>query len=826
MKTLAHCVVVAVLLSIAGEPMVHSAAPVGLGPPALSASAPQGLQVPERGFISSQPGETWEQGLISGNGTIGASVLSRPLDELIVFSHERVFLPERPPMMPPDAGPRLFEIRQLIDRGLYQQATQLVFDISDQEGFRYPDPFVPAFDFSVKMNAGMEVTDYARSTNFETGEVTVHWADSRGGFERTLFVSRADGVAVLKISGPGPGLVNCRLELVPRNPDHQRFRRNITDLERTADETSLTYRNTYANAYPGSIHVLEGVADVKQRGGTATPSGSALVISGADEVLVTVDVSPLYGNDETRLEETKATLAAMPADYGMLLSRHTAIHGEMFNRMRLDLGGAADHGRTSEELIAMSTDEDPSRALIEKLFDAGRYNIISATGELPPTLQGVWAGTWNPSWASDFTQNGNVPSAIASMMMANTPELMLAYTSYLEFLVPWMEINADRLFGARGIVLPSRTSATGFNNAFAARFAGAYWTAGGAWASHFFYDYYLYTGDREFLADHALPFMEKAALFFEDYLYEGPDGKWIFSPTASPENSPSNTNSQSTFNSTMSVAASKELLNNLIAGSRTLGVNEDKIPVWQGMLAKMPDYMINEDGAVREWLTPLLEDNYGHRHSSQLYPLFDGMPSEIAENPELQEAFRRVIELKLERHWTNWERRGGYMSFGLVQTGQAAASLGDADLAWRSFVPLINRYWLHNFASTHNYRQLFNMDISGGMPAVLIMMLVASQPGEIRLLPAVPEVWSTGAIEGVLARGQVEIEELRWEPGAITATLLSQIDQQITLRAPGVIDNVSSPGNRPVRSERTDRDDSVRLTLEAGEATTVRLTLR
>ena len=811
MKAPARCTVAAVLLSIAA------------GPFAPSLATAQSLQVPERGFISSQPGESWEQGLISGNGTIGASVLSRPLDDLIVFSHERIFLPERPPLMPPDAGPRLFEIRQFIDRGLYQQATQLVFDISDQDGFRYPDPFVPAFDFSVRMNAGMEVRDYARSANFETGEVTVQWADSRGAFRRTLFVSRADGVAVMRITGPVPGTINCRLELVPRNPDHQRFRRNITDLERTADETSLTYRNTYANAYPGSIHVLEGVADVKLVGGTATPRGSALVIEGADEVLVTIDVSPLYGNDETHLEETKAKLAAVSGDYRTLLSRHVAIHGEMFNRMRLDLGGKADHGLTSEELMARSTDEDLSLALIEKLFDAGRYNILSSTGELPPTLQGVWAGTWSPSWASDFTQNGNVPSAIASMMMANMPELMLAYTSYLEYLLPWMRINADRLFGARGIVLPSRTSATGFNNAFAPRFAGAYWTAGAAWASHFFYDYWLYTGDRDFLAEHALPFMEEAALFFEDYLYEGPDGRWIFSPTASPENSPSNTGSQSTFNSTMSVAASKELLNNLIAGSRELGVNEDKIPVWQNMLAKMPDYLINEEGAVREWLTPLLEDNYEHRHSSQLYPLFDGMPLEIAESPELQEAFRRVIELKLERHWTDWERRGGYMSFGLVQIGQASSSLGAADLAWRSFVPLINRYWLHNFASTHNYRELFNMDISGGMPAVLIMMLVGSDLGEIRLLPAVPEAWPTGKIEGVRARGQIEIQKLRWEPGAIFITLVSEIDQQVTLRAPSAIEDASGPGGRV---QRTDQDDSVRVRLSAGEPVTLRITLR
>ena len=40
------------------------------------------------------------------------------------------------------------------------------------------------------------------------------------------------------------------------------------------------------------------------------------------------------------------------------------------------------------------------------------------------------------------------------------------------------------------------------------------------------------------------------------------------------------------------------------------------------MLAKMPDYMIDDDGIIKEWLTPRLENNDNHRHSSQLYPLF------------------------------------------------------------------------------------------------------------------------------------------------------------------------------------------------------------
>ena len=71
------------------------------------------LQVPERGFISSEPAQTWEQGLICGNSTIGANIFSRPLDETIIFTHERLFLPMGAPTMPPDASSRLSEIRRI-----------------------------------------------------------------------------------------------------------------------------------------------------------------------------------------------------------------------------------------------------------------------------------------------------------------------------------------------------------------------------------------------------------------------------------------------------------------------------------------------------------------------------------------------------------------------------------------------------------------------------------------------------------------------------------------------------------------------------------------
>jgi hypothetical protein len=783
------------------------------------------LLVPERGFISSEPAETWEQGLLSGNGTIGASVLSRPLDEIIVFSHKRMFVPERAPLLPPLTATRLFEIRRLIDRGLYDQASQLAVSLSEQKGFRYPDPLMPAFDLRIRMNAEGSVTDYMRSTNFQTGETTVHWADGRGVFERKLFVSRADGVAVLSITGPGRGTVSCRLELQPREPENKRFKANINNMATTADSSSLTYRNGFVNAYPGSIQGLEGVARVIARNGTAAADGQAVAVTGADEVLVFIDIVVLDEFEKSKIDQMKSALAKMLADYASLLKRHEKIHGELFGRMRLDLGGGADHKLTSEQLLAKTTDALPSRALIEKVFDAGRYNIISSTSDLPPTLQGVWAGTYDPPWASDFTHNGNVPSAISSLLMANMPELMLAYTSYMEWLAPYLEVNAQRIFGARGIELPSRSTTNGFNNAFAVRFPGQFWVAGAAWAAHFFYDYYLYTGDRTFLAQHVLPFMEKAALFFEDYLYEGPDGRYVFSPTQSPENAPKNTKSQMTFNATMDVAAAKELLGNTIAASRELGVNPDKIPLWEKMLAKMPDYMINEDGAIKEWLTPNLEDNYDHRHSSQLYALLDGMPEEIAKSPKLQAAFKRLIELKLERHWSNWEKQGGFMSFGLVQLGQASASLRDADLAYRCLVPLINRYWYSSLASTHNAKKLFNMDISGGLPAVLIKMLVASELGKIRLLPARPAAWQSGTIDGIRCRGQIEIKRLHWDGKTIQVFLKSEKKQDISLDAPGEIKNLSvKKGEAAVQN--TDNPKNRRLSLPPGQEIQLELILK
>jgi len=63
----------------------------------------------------------------------------------------------------------------------------------------------------------------------------------------------------------------------------------------------------------------------------------------------------------------------------------------------------------------------------------------------------------------------------------------------------------------------------------------------------------------------------------------------------------------------------------------------------------------------------------------------------------------------------------------------------------------------------------------------LIEMLVQSQPGELTLLPALPDRLKSGILKGALCRGQGTIEELAWPPERVRVRLRSPTDQELTV---------------------------------------------
>ena len=72
-----------------------------------------------KGYVSKMMATRWEEGLISGNGTIGALAMGYPKEEKIIFSHEWLYAPLHKKRTPVHTAETLTEIRALLAEGKY-----------------------------------------------------------------------------------------------------------------------------------------------------------------------------------------------------------------------------------------------------------------------------------------------------------------------------------------------------------------------------------------------------------------------------------------------------------------------------------------------------------------------------------------------------------------------------------------------------------------------------------------------------------------------------------------------------------------------------------
>jgi len=753
--------------------------------------AQSAFEKPARGFTSWQPAENWEQSLLSGNGTMGAMVTGQPYEETVILSHAALYLPQKRSGKVFDQQQGLAGIKELLLAGKYKDAAVMPAKMREQQGYDdQRDPFIPAFDLKISQQSS-NVKNYQRAVNFETGEAVVQWVDDLGEYTRKVFVSRADSTVVVSLKSKGK--INCAINFDQRPFTWEQaafVKAGVKQMHSVAEDNWLIFNSEFNNQYADGLKGYTGVGRLIQTGGTHQLQNGKLVVIGADEVLLLIKILPQTDlrTDVKALLKTQLSAfagnenGAKQPDYETLLARHVKIHGPLFSQVKLDLGGSAEERNLNSEALILRGNTAVSPALIERVFDAGRYNILSATGLMPPNLQGLWSGTWTSPWSSGFTTDGNLPAAISILLPGHLPSLLKGFFNYHEKMMEAYRKESKQLYGTRGIHIPAQITTRGVETDFGPVWCLTYWTGAAGWTANSFNDYYLYTGDKAFLKDHAYPFMKEAALFYEDFLSAGSDGKLMFIPSYSPENNPAGMDSQVTINATMDVMIAKQLLRNCIAAAKILKTDAVKIALWEKMLVGMPAYEVNEDGALKEWIWEGLKDNYSHRHASQLYALYDGVDADFQANPALVKAAEVLIDKKLAFREAEG---GGEMAFGLVQLGTAAAHIGNAVQAGKLLNWLASKYWTKGMGSYHNVKELFNTDISGGLPYLVTQMLCSSEPGVINVLPALPESWEKGEIEGLLLRGQITLSSLKWEKGEVHLIVKSAIDQPVKIKYKG-----------------------------------------
>ncbi|MER7480191.1 RICIN domain-containing protein [Streptomyces sp. NPDC126510] len=749
--------------------------------PSAAAAVPPQVTLPDRGIWDDAASSTWTDGFLSGNGEYGAVYYGAPTLEKMIFNHHRFVLPNGSrDVMPPVISPYLESARDKALTGDYAGASST---FAHGWNLRWTQTFHPGYELQLSTPGMTTVNDFARITDFRTGEVTHTWTDQYGTWKRHVFVSRADQVIVHELL-PATGRtvdttisVNTALEGAPTSVTY------TTTATKSGADGYLNLRGTYPS---GGAYGYEGVTRVVVTGSNASvnASGATLVVAKATKVLLLTKLGRYETATGWDAKPLQAALAALTADYATLLGRHAPKHQVMYDRSSLDLNvSTADRQLSTSALIARqkSNSSTIDRALLERMYDSGRYLFVSSSGVLPPRLTGIWTGTWNGSWADDITTDANINLQVAGANILDLGDAMQGYFDLvLGQLAHWRD-NATNLYGARGFLAPSRTDGEyghmlHFNSG---SFPGEAWTGGADWLLYPLLEYYQVTGDADFLKNKLGPALMELALFYEDFLTRtDSEGKAVFVPSFSMENSPASTGQYLSINATGDIMAGKHALQAAIDAANELDVEQGSgqgVQRWTALLAKLPDYTVNGDGALAEWSWPGLTDRYNHRHVHHMYgawPLHEINPEE---EPDLVKYARRALDLRGDEN---------YSAHGSLHRALARARLKDAPGVYANLLKIYgkNMVWRSLMTSHNPNLDIYNCDAANAIPGVLGEALVYSRPGVLEILPALPDQLPSGTIKGVRGRNRITVRSLTWDTGARTATvsLTSDINQDIT----------------------------------------------
>ncbi|MGW3987258.1 glycosyl hydrolase family 95 catalytic domain-containing protein [Streptomyces sp. NPDC004830] len=703
---------------------------------------------PVHGTWEPRPAARWEDGFLSGNGHHGALVFGEPDAERVVVTHHTLVRPGEGGTRPPELAAALPGVQDRLLAG----DTGAAEGFTDGRPLRWVRAFHPAFGIRLDRRAGAG-TGYRREVDFATGTVRT----SCDGWTSRVFVSRADDVIVQDVTGPGGAL---RVELDHRLPGAPAALAVGHGAVLTPDGALLSVHLRH----PGSDLACTGVTRIAVTGGRTTLVAPGVCVEGAASVLLLTRVRRHTGELDV-VDEGRA-LRDLPADPDELLDRHLARHRTAYERVTLDLAAApAERALPGSALLKRPR----SAALLERLFAAGRYHLLSASGLFPPRLTGLWTGDWNTAWSGAFTHDANLNLQIASAAAAALPEVTEAHARLVHGQLPDWRDNARAIFGARGVVAPAHSDGEcGHAYHFSREYPLHLWTAGADWLLKPLVDHDETHGTRDPRTAAALA---EVALFYEDFLTRTDgDGHLVVVPSYSPENRPANAG-WGTLNAAMDLSAARHALRTAAA----LHPGTARAGRWTALADRLPPHRINADGALAEWAWPGLEDTYDHRHLSHLYGVWPLEEITPYDTPALAAAAHRALELR---------GVGNASAHGHLHHALVAARLRDADRVARALGRILEGDFFHASLMSAHYpgRDVYNADAAHTLPAVLIETLVQSTPGRLVLFPALPAHLTAGALRGVRTRFGAGLD-LVWHPdGEARAVLRPDRTVRVDLR--------------------------------------------